>query len=82
MLVDLNMPRMDGLEFLGELRKDPALYLTVAFVLTTSEDADDRHRAGEKNIAGYLVKHKPGQRFSAAMSRVEAYCKTIEFPTY
>ncbi len=79
-LVDLNMPRMDGIEFLAELRKDPALYETVAFVLTSSEDSDDRNRANEKNIAGFIVKHQPGRLFSAAMSMVAEYCKTIEFP--
>ena len=35
-LLDLNMPRMDGLEFLDELRQDPALHRSVVFVMTTS----------------------------------------------
>src|SRR5262245_54308276 len=40
-LLDLNMPRMNGLEFLKELRSDPLLHRTVVFVLTTSKDDQD-----------------------------------------
>ncbi len=40
-LLDLNMPRMNGLEFLAEIRRDPALRRAVVFVLSTSDDDED-----------------------------------------
>src|SRR5262245_51307704 len=41
-LLDLHMPRMDGLQFLRELRKDPELTDSVVFVLTTSATEEDK----------------------------------------
>src|SRR3989338_8902166 len=51
-LLDLNMPRMNGFEFLQTLRTDPDLKDEVIFVLTTSDDESDRTRAYHENIAG------------------------------
>ena len=62
-LLDLNMPRMNGLEFLRELRLDAALKGTVVFVLTTSGAQADRARAYEHSIAGYMVKSAVGPQF-------------------
>ena len=59
-LLDLNMPRMNGLEFLAELRKDPAHKNAVVFVLTTSDAPEDRHVAYEHRVAGYIVKDRMG----------------------
>jgi CheY-like chemotaxis protein len=55
-LLDLNMPKMNGMEFLRELRKDPNLEATPVVVLTTSEDPKDEKEAFELNVAGYLLK--------------------------
>jgi len=44
-LLDLNMPQMNGIEFLRELRRDPELNLTPVIVLTTSNDERDRIEA-------------------------------------
>ena len=52
MLLDLNMPRMGGIEFLEELRRDKSLRSTLVFVMTTSGAEDDRSRAYDKNVAG------------------------------
>lgn len=62
-LVDLNMPRMSGIEFLQELRADAALCGTVVFVLTTSGAESDRVRAYRHGIAGYIVKAAVGPQF-------------------
>jgi len=80
-LLDLNMPRMGGIEFLGELRNDPALRRTLVFVMTTSEAEEDRVRAYDKNVAGYVLKHRPGQSFLDAIGMLQHYWRTIEFPT-
>lgn len=80
-LLDLNMPRMGGLEFLDEIRNDPALCRTLVFVMTTSSAEDDRTSAYSKNIAGYVLKHRLGQSFLEAIAMLEHYWMVIEFPS-
>jgi len=79
-LLDLNMPRMGGIEFLDELRSDPSLHCTLVFVLTTSAAEEDRMRAYDKNVAGYVLKHSPGQSFLDSIGMLEHYWRVIEFP--
>jgi len=79
-LLDLNMPRMGGLEFLTELRSDPSLRRTLVFVMTTSAAEEDRTRAYDKNVAGYVLKHRPGQSFLESISMLEHYWRIVEFP--
>jgi CheY-like chemotaxis protein len=79
-LLDLNMPRMGGAEFLHKLRRDQALRSTLVFVMTTSGAEEDRTRAYDMNIAGYVLKHRPGQSFLEAISMLEHYWRVIEFP--
>lgn len=55
-LLDLNLPRMDGRTFLAELRRDSELCASVVFVLTTSRDQADRAATAELGVAAYLVK--------------------------
>ena len=55
-LLDLNMPKMNGLEFLKELRGDDNLKTINVFVLTTSDDETDKQLAYKYNVAGYLLK--------------------------
>jgi CheY-like chemotaxis protein len=56
MLIDINMPRMNGLEMLQELRSDKALTQNIAFILTTSDREQDRKIAYNLNAAGYFLK--------------------------
>ena len=79
-LLDLNMPRMNGIELLGELRRDPALADSVVFVLTTSRSDDDKAAAYGHNVAGYVVKSDLGQNFSGLLELITAYCKVVELP--
>jgi CheY-like chemotaxis protein len=79
-LLDLNMPRMGGIEFLETLRGDPALRPTLVFVMTTSAAPEDRERAYEMNIAGFVPKPAPGETFTAAIGALEGYWRAIEFP--
>lgn len=79
-LLDLNMPRMNGIEFLVEIRKDPQLHSSVVFVMTTSSDENDRVRAYNYNVAGYVLKHNPGRSFIDAVSMLEHYWRIVELP--
>ena len=79
-LLDLNMPRMGGLEFLDELRKDPDLRRSVVFVMTTSAAEEDRARAYDKCISGYVLKHSAAHSFIDAVTMIEHYWRVIEFP--
>jgi CheY-like chemotaxis protein len=77
-LLDLNMPRMNGLEFLDELRQDPALHGSVVFVLTTSEDDRDKTAAYSHHIAGYIVKSHLGHDFVNLLSMLQPYWRIVE----
>jgi len=55
-MLDLNLPRMTGIEMLRILRADPALKSTVVVVLTTSGEERDRISAAGLTVAAYLVK--------------------------
>jgi len=79
-LLDLNMPRMNGIEFLQELRNDPDLCDSIVFVLTTSDAERDKIQAYQQNVAGYLVKSRLGDGFSDLIGLLNLYCKCVEFP--
>ena len=55
-LLDLNMPKMTGLEFLAELRNDHELKSITVHILTTSGDEQDKKTAFDLNVAGYVLK--------------------------
>ncbi|MFG0288464.1 MAG: response regulator [Rhodopirellula sp. JB044] len=79
-LLDLNMPRMNGLEFLEELRDDPALRDSVVFVLTTSDTDRDIVKAYENFVAGYVLKSKAGEDLLRLLSLLDHYWRIVEFP--
>ena len=79
-LLDLNMPRMNGIELLDEIRRDPRLKDSVVFVLTTSRADEDKAAAYAHNVAGYLVKGDLGQNFSGLLELISTYCKVVELP--
>jgi len=79
-LLDLNMPRMGGLEFLEEVRKDPDLHSTVIFVLTTSDADQDIVSAYENNVAGYIVKSDSTASFVEAIRLIDFYWTIVQLP--
>ncbi len=79
-LLDLNMPRMNGLEFLAELRADPELKDSVVFVLTTSRSDEDRVASYDFNVAGYIVKSDVGTGFMRLIGLLDHYWRIVEFP--
>jgi CheY-like chemotaxis protein len=72
-LLDLNMPCMNGLEFLRELRQDPELRHITVVVLTTSDDDRDRVEAYQLNVAGYILKPVTFLAFVEAMAALNTY---------
>ncbi len=81
-ILDIKMPRMDGFEFLNTIRSDPDLHKLVVFILTTSSDPDDRERAYEKNVAGYLVKCNETERFVETLKMIESYLSEVQLPLH
>ena len=79
-LLDLNMPRMGGLELLERLRKDDNWSDTVIFVLTTSKDEDDVASAYSQHIAGYIVKERLEQGFDDLVKLLDHYWRIVELP--
>lgn len=80
LLLDINMPRMNGLEFLRTLRTDPELRRSIVFVLTTSERDEDKLEAYGNHVAGYIVKNRAGEDFLKVIQMLRAYWRIIEFP--
>ena len=79
-LLDLNMPKMNGLEFLRALRADPALRSLSVVVLTTSDDERDRIEAYNLNVAGYILKPVTFTAFVEAIATLNTYWTINEFP--
>ena len=79
-LLDINMPRMNGIEFLKELRTDQELRHTPVFILTTSDRPSDIRDAYAHNVAGYIVKPVGSGNF---VERIRQWCNfmsIIELP--
>ncbi|MEX0269565.1 response regulator [Leptolyngbyaceae cyanobacterium UHCC 1019] len=79
-LLDLNMPRMGGLEFLQELRADDQLRSTPVVVLTTSNQDLDRIDAYNLNVAGYILKPVTFANFAELMATLNKYWALCELP--
>ena len=79
-LLDLNMPRMNGIEFLRELRKDSELRSIPVVVLTTSDAEKDKIEAFDLNVAGYLVKPVTFPGFAELMATLNKYWTLVDMP--
>lgn len=79
-LLDLNMPRMNGIEFLRALRADEELHATPVVVLTTSDDERDKIDAYNLNVAGYLLKPVTFVNFVETMAALNKYWALVELP--
>ena len=79
-LLDLNMPKMNGIEFLREIRKDPVLSKLTVVVLTTSNEDRDRVEAYQLNVAGYLLKPVTFHDFADVMATLNKYWTLMEMP--
>jgi CheY-like chemotaxis protein len=79
-LLDLNMPRMGGVEFLKELRKDEDLKKSIVFVMTTSGAEEDKVKVYNLGVAGYILKSNPANAFLEATALLHVYWRVVEFP--
>jgi CheY-like chemotaxis protein len=80
-VLDINMPRMNGLELLDRIRDDADLHDTIVFMLTTSNDEADKIDAFNLNVAGYMLKSDVGNSFVRAVELVRNYWRVVELPT-
>jgi CheY-like chemotaxis protein len=80
-LLDLNMPRMNGFELLEWLRSHPDLQRSIIYVFTTSVAAVDVERAYRHFVAGYLPKAQMGAGYTNLLSLLDTLSGTVHFPT-
>lgn len=79
-LLDLNMPRMNGLEFLRQARTESLVHGIPVVVLTTSRQDQDILEGFELAVAGYMVKPVDYRKFVEVMSTIDRYWSTSELP--
>ncbi len=79
-LLDLNTPRMNGIEFLRELRTDPTHRDAVVFVLSSSKDEKQMRETYRYNVAGYVVKSASTEGFETFAELLDAYGSLVELP--
>jgi CheY-like chemotaxis protein len=79
-ILDINMPRMNGIELLEKIRASEKFHDSIVFVLTTSTDDEDKFDAFKLNAAGYMLKADMGKSFIQAIEMIERYWKVVEFP--
>lgn len=77
-MLDLNMPRMNGVEFLQEIRGDAQLRHLNVFVMTTSEEESDRAATRALGVAGYIVKPLTFERFGEGGTGVDGFSLFVE----
>jgi CheY-like chemotaxis protein len=81
LLVDINMPRLDGHGLLREIRADPALKRLIVFMLTTSRSQTDIDAAYDAHVAGYIVKQSAGEDFLTLAGMLESFWRVVEIPS-
>lgn len=72
-LLDINMPKMNGLEFLAEIRRDPEFSHIPVFIMTTSNEDVDRMAAQRLNVTGYIVKPLTFDSFEKSHSSLDSF---------
>lgn len=79
-ILDLNMPRMSGHDFMKELRNDPALSDTIVFMMSTSNAPADIDEAYRANVAGYILKDGKPDLFREALELLGTYSEIVLLP--
>ncbi|MGZ4958942.1 MAG: response regulator [Methylomonas sp.] len=79
-LLDLNMPVMNGIEFLQAIKAETGLKRIPVVVLTTSDEQEDKVESFELGVAGYMRKPVEYQQFVEIMRTIDAYWTISESP--
>lgn len=79
-LLDLNMPKMNGIEFLKVVKVDPSLRRIPVVVLTTSNEERDIVDSFKLRVAGYIVKPVDYRKFVEAIQTIDLYWTLSELP--
>jgi CheY-like chemotaxis protein len=79
-LLDLNMPIMNGIEFLRTVKNDDQLKRIPVVVLTTSEEQQDKVNSFDLGVAGYMAKPVDYRQFVEVMRSIDAYWTISEMP--
>ncbi len=80
-LLDLNMPRMNGVEFMRIAKADPELRRIPIVVLTTSTEDSDVIDSYKLSVAGYIVKPVDYKKFVEAIRTIDLYWTISELPS-
>ena len=79
-LLDLNMPIMNGIEFLQVAKHDAQIKRIPVVVLTTSEEQQDKMNSFDLGVAGYMAKPVDYRQFVEVMRSIDAYWTISELP--
>ncbi len=79
-LLDLNMPKMNGIEFLQVIKNDMELMTLPVVVLTTSKEQQDRIETFKFGVAGYMIKPVDYSQFVEMMQAIKMYWTLSERP--
>jgi len=76
-LLDLNLPRRDGLEVLAELKQDPELRVIPVVILTTSQAEEDILRSYSLHANAYVSKPVDFERFMEVIRQIDSFFVTV-----
>ena len=79
-LLDLKLPRVDGLQVLERIRSDPRTRDLPVVVLTSSDEEEDRHRSYALHVNSYVRKPVDFDRFQAAVRQLGLYWTVLNEP--
>lgn len=79
-LLDLNMPRMNGVEFLGVVKNDDRFKHLPVIVVTTSKEESDKIEAFRLGVAGYMAKPLDYIQFVEVIKTINSYWTLCELP--
>jgi CheY-like chemotaxis protein len=77
-ILDINMPKMNGIEFLKILRENEKLKNISVFVMTTSNEDSDKIKAYNLNVAGYILKPLSFEKFVVSVSTLNNFWQLCE----
>ncbi|MDY0191527.1 MAG: response regulator [Desulfuromonas sp.] len=79
-LLDVNMPKMNGIEFLQIIKQDSALKMIPVVILTTSQEERDRLDSFNLGVAGYMIKPVDYIKFVEVVKTIDLYWSLSELP--